>query len=227
MARAAFRVAHGAWRVARGRRRRYDRPVPRAIVLLPLAALLAALALAACGDAAPAAPPADATAAISGVTLAPGGTPSSEATPVLSAGEPAASTAGTARSRLSVIEFVRADGTVARLPVEVPPPTEYSIGLSGRRQLDERGMLFYYREVGRGSFWMKNTHINLAIAFVSASHRIVEVREMRAESTDLVTPSADYQYAVEAPAGWFRANGLAVGDEARFTFPLPRELTGG
>ena len=193
-------------------------------MLLPLAALLAALALAACDDARPAAPPADATAAIGGVTL---GTPAATDTPAIGPTEPVTSTAGTPRSRLPVIEFVRPDGTVARLPVEVPPPTEYSIGLSGRRQIDERGMLFYYREVGRGSFWMKNTHIDLAIAFVSASHRIVEVREMRAESTDLVTPSADYQYAVEAPAGWFRTNGLAVGDEARFTFSLPKELTGG
>jgi len=144
-----------------------------------------------------------------------------------SAGEPVASTASTPRSQLSVIEFVRADATVARLSVEVPPPTEYSIGLSGRRQLDERGMLFYYREVGRTSFWMKNTYIDLAIAFVSATHRIVEIREMRAEDEQLVTPGTDYQYAVEAPARWFRTNGVNVGDEARFTFPLPRELTGG
>jgi uncharacterized membrane protein (UPF0127 family) len=146
---------------------------------------------------------------------------------VLAVGEPVASTAATPRNRLPVIEFVRHDGSLARLPVELPPPSEYHIGLSGRRSLDERGMLFYYREPGRGSFWMKDTHIDLAIAFVGPTHRIVELREMRAESTDLVTPTVDYQYAVEAPAGWYRANTVAVGDEVRFTFPLPRELTGG
>lgn len=185
-------------------------------------ALVVALALAGCGDNADA-PDVDATAAIGGVVL---GTPAASATVAIGSSEPVTSTASTPRSRLPVIEFVRADGTVARLPVEVPPPTEYSIGLSGRRQLDERGMLFYYRELGRGPFWMKNTHIDLAIAFVSAAHRIVELREMRAESTDLVTPGVDYQYAIEAPSGWYRANSVALGHEVRFTFPLPPELTG-
>lgn len=132
-----------------------------------------------------------------------------------------------ARTALPIAEFSNADGLAIRLPIEVPPRTEYSIGLSGRRSIDERGMLFYFAQTERGPFWMKNTHIDLSIAFVTTDERIVDIREMRAESTDLVTPSAEYRYAIEAPAGWYAKNRVRVGDTARLNFPLPKELAGG
>jgi hypothetical protein len=144
------------------------------------------------------------------------------------AGQPIASTAATARAALPVAEFERTDGTLARLPIEVPPPAEYSIGLSGRRTLaDERGMLFYYRQMGRGAFWMKDTHFDLAIAFMASNEQIVDIVEMRAEDTSIVTPRADYQYAIEAPAGWYKQQGIRIGDRARLAFPLPAYLTAG
>src|SRR5262245_40665951 len=106
---------------------------PRTMLLASL--LLGASLAAACGQ--PATAPAASVAA------------SATVTPQI-AGQPIASTANTPRASLPVAEFERSDGTLARLPIEVPPPTEYNIGLSGRRTLgDERGMLFYYREMGR------------------------------------------------------------------------------
>lgn len=133
-----------------------------------------------------------------------------------------------ARASLPVAEFERADGTLARLPIEVPPPSEYSIGLSGRRALsDERGMLFYYREMGRGAFWMKDTHFDIAIAFATSSGEIIDIVEMRAEDETNIKPKSDYQYAIEAPAGWYKQQGVKVGDHARLAFPLPAYLTSG
>ncbi len=88
-------------------------------------------------------------------------------------------------------------------------------------------MLFYFPQTARGPFWMKDTHIDLSIAFVTTDERIVDIREMRAESTDLVTPSADYRYAIEAPAGWYAKHKVRVGDTARLNFPLPKTITGG
>src|SRR5207253_2714575 len=114
------------------------------------------------------------------------------------------------------------------LPIEVPPPSEYQIGLSGRSSLgDERGMLFYYRQMNRQAFWMKDTHFDLAIAFVDSSERIVDIQEMQMESTAIVTPKADYQYAIEAPAGWYLQHRVGIGDSARLAFPLPSYLTAG
>ena len=121
-----------------------------------------------------------------------------------------------------MIDFVRADGIVVSLPVEVPPRDEYSIGLSGRYSLDERGMLFIYPgEESRRGFWMKNTHIDLSIAFVNAQFRIVEIHEMVAESLEIVRPEALHRYAVEAPAGWYAQHGLQAGDRMRPGFELP------
>lgn len=175
--------------------------------------LLATLLLASCARGSPAPPP--------------GTTGTATPTPEI-AGQPIASTAATARASLPVAEFERPDGTLARLPIEVPPPAEYSIGLSGRRALpDERGMLFYYQQVARRAFWMKDTHFDLAIAFVAPDGKIVDIIEMRAENTAIVTPRADYQYAVEAPAGWYTQQGIRIGDRAHLAFPLPAYLTGG
>ena len=136
--------------------------------------------------------------------------------------EPTATTGAIPRGELPVIEFVRADGSLAPLPVEVPPPSEYGIGLSGRYTLDERGMLFHYSSPeGRHTFWMLNTHIDLSIAFVSGDLRVVEIRAMEADSLDRITPEVDHQYVVEAPAGWYAQHGIEVGDEVRFLFELP------
>ncbi len=119
------------------------------------------------------------------------------------------------------IEFVRGDGTTAALPLEIPTRDQYSIGLSGRYELGERGMLFHWDDgTRRRSFWMKNTHIDLDIAFIGSDFVVQEIFGMEAESIEIRTPADVYQYAVEAPSGWYAANGVQVGDSARFLFDL-------
>ena len=143
--------------------------------------------------------------------------------------EPTASTGATPLDQLPVVEFLRADGAVVAFPVEVPPSEEYGIGLSGRYALDDRGMLFDYGVPERDRpFWMKDTHVDLDIAFIGTDLRIVVIRQMEAESLDYVYGGSDYQYAVEAPAGWYAAHGVAAGDAVRFafdrcTYPHPPE----
>jgi len=175
-----------------------------------------------------------------GATKAPVATPASAAacssvpppasTPVTSAAsrpptpEPTASTGSTPRSQLPLVEFVRREGGSACLPTEVLPRREFTIGLSGRYELDERGMLFYYDAPHRGSFWMRNTHVDLSIAFVGPDSRIVEIREMAAESLEYVTPATDYLYAIEAQPGWYVRNRIAVGDEVRFDERVTAQL---
>ncbi len=136
------------------------------------------------------------------------------------AGEPVASTAAIPIERLPIAEFVRASGEPARLPIEVLPHGEFTIGLSGRRAFGERGMLFDYGAPGQeGAFWMKNTHIDLDIAFLDEGLRIVSIRTMRAESEEYVYSSAPYQSAIEAPAGWYAAHGVREGDRVSYLPP--------
>lgn len=197
----------------------YDRAVKQLSVLAPLAAAILVLA-AACsgGDPEPR--------SITVQTVMATGTATAvactaTATPADEGGEPepVASTASIPVEQLGVMEFHRqSDGQIVLLPVEVPPRTEYTIGLSGRRELCERGMLFHYPEDTRGPFWMKNTHIDLSIAFVDSGARVVEIRRMTAESLELVRPEVDYRFAVEAPAGWYAEHGIVPGDLMRTRF---------
>ncbi|RLT27740.1 MAG: DUF192 domain-containing protein [Chloroflexi bacterium] len=152
-------------------------------------------------------------------------TPHITPTPAIK-GEPIASTSSLSKSELPLVRFTRRDALVASLPIEVLPPDEFPVGFSGRPSIgDERGMLFWYQKMARGSFWMKNTHFDLAIAFVASDETIVDIVEMHRESTSIVTPKADYQYAIEAPAGWYLGHGIALGDHAHLAFPLPSYLT--
>lgn len=170
-------------------------------------------------------PPAGTVAPTPAATQAPTAVPTATSPPTSTPNatvslEPTATTGALPLEALPLIEFVRTDGTVVSLPIEVPPRTEYSIGLSGRYELGERGMLFHYAEEGRRSFWMKNTHFDLDIAFIGADFVIREIFGMEAESLEIRRPDDLYRYAVEAPSGWYAANGVQVGDTARFAFVL-------
>lgn len=134
--------------------------------------------------------------------------------------EAIASTASIPADHLPVAEFV-ADGRVlGRLPIEVLPQGEFSVGLSGRTSLADRGMLFDYGKGGQdGPFWMKNTHVDLDIAFIDEQNRIVSIRTMTAESLDYVYSSSAYRSAIEAPAHWYASHGVHEGHFVRYADP--------
>lgn len=180
--------------------------------------LAVALVLGACGggEGAPATPAtATATEASTGTPLS----STSPATAVATPSEPVASTYHVPTDELPVVRFTRAAGGTVDLPVEVPPASEYGIGLSGRDHLEGRGMVFYYPDVSGGpGFWMRNTHIDLDIAFVDGDRRVIAIRQMQAESQEIHHPGSAYLAGIEAPAGWYAANGLVEGDTAEFLF---------
>lgn len=140
---------------------------------------------------------------------------------------PTTSTATIPRDELPVVEFVTVTGAVVPFAVEVPPRDEYSIGLMNRPELVERGMLFYYDPPRLAGFYMKNVPIDLDIAFVGADGTVQEIRRMEAQSLEIIRPEREFQFAVEAPPGWYEANGIASGDRMRLTFELPSYLVDG
>lgn len=112
------------------------------------------------------------------------------------------------------------DGRAVTVDVEVPcTPEAMARGLSGRRDLPEdRGMLFVTggRDTG---FWMKDTLIPLAIAFIDRSGTIVDVQEMAPQSLEIHRPDGPFYYALEANGGWFRRHNVEPGDTVRFPWP--------
>ena len=97
-------------------------------------------------------------------------------------------------------------------------PEERATGLMGRTHLGkDEGMLFIFDAEGYHSFWMKNTYIPLAIAFIDKEYKIVKISEMKPLTLDSHTPPQAILYALEMEKGWFSANGINVGDVIRFS----------
>lgn len=91
---------------------------------------------------------------------------------------------------------------------------EKSRGLMGTAKLPENeGMAFLYESDTQMRFWMKDTPLDLDIAFVSAEGVILEVKTMRAGDTETTQSSSDkVRFTVEMAAGWYARAGLQVGD---------------
>jgi len=138
--------------------------------------------------------------------------------------ETVASTYFIPTSELPLVRFQGTDEPV-ELPVEVPPRSEYSIGLSGRTVLEGRGMVFYRENFGQASFWMRNTHIDLDIAFVDANRTIIFITTMTADTEDFHHPPSPYVVAIEATAGWYAEHGIKAGDSVEYLFDLQATVT--
>jgi len=92
---------------------------------------------------------------------------------------------------------------------------EKARGLMGTTKLsDEEGMAFMYDAEARMSFWMKDTPLDLDIAFVSRDGTVLEVRTMTAGDTDTTSSTTDQvRFAIEMRAGWFGHFGVKPGDK--------------
>jgi hypothetical protein len=90
---------------------------------------------------------------------------------------------------------------------------EKARGLMFRESLGkDDGMLFVYDREEFLTFWMKNTPIPLSIAFIDRSGKIVDIQDMEPFSLATHASALPAQYALEMNKGWFKRNGVAVGD---------------
>ncbi len=92
---------------------------------------------------------------------------------------------------------------------------EKARGLMGVTKLtDEQGMVFMYDAETRMSFWMKDTPLDLDIAFVARDGTVLEVRTMTAGDTETTSSGSDQvRFAIEMRAGWFGHFGVKAGDK--------------
>ncbi len=86
-------------------------------------------------------------------------------------------------------------------------------GLMHRERLcPDCGMLFVFPAPARYGFWMKNTQLPLAIAFIGDDGRIINITEMQPNTLDVHYPLRDALYTLEMNRGWFDAHGIKPGD---------------
>ena len=86
-------------------------------------------------------------------------------------------------------------------------------GLMNRKSLDEdSGMLFVFENDRILSFWMKDTHIPLSIAFISSDGVIKEIRDMTPFSLESIVSKNYVRYALEVNKGYFLEKNIVVGE---------------
>ena len=73
------------------------------------------------------------------------------------------------------------------------------------------GMLFIFEQKAPHCFWMSNTKIPLAIAFIGDDDKIVNIEEMQADTTNNHCPKAPIRYALEMNQKWFNERALGPG----------------
>lgn len=91
-------------------------------------------------------------------------------------------------------------------------PGEQQLGLMHRQHLDpDCGMLFCYDEPQDLSFWMRNTHVPLSIAFIDDEGRIASIEDMHPHDENHVMSVRPCRWALEANRGWFNDRNIRVG----------------
>ncbi len=103
-------------------------------------------------------------------------------------------------------------------------PREHEIGLMYRTSMGaNEGMIFAFERAGQQCFWMKNTLIPLAVAFVADDGTVVNVDEMKAQTLDSHCSTRPVRFVLEMNTGWFKRHGIKAGDKlAGAPFGTPR-----
>jgi len=92
---------------------------------------------------------------------------------------------------------------------------EKSRGLMGTARLPkDEGMAFLYEADQQARFWMKDTPLDLDIAFVSAAGVVLEVKTMKAGDTETTVSASDkVRFTIEMASGGYAAAGVKPGDQ--------------
>lgn len=97
--------------------------------------------------------------------------------------------------------------------VEIAKSNEqHEHGLMFRQTLkDGDGMLFIFQDSDVRNFWMKNTFVDLDIAFFSEGKKLINVESLKGVSSVMEKPATasskgPASYVLEVPRGWFAKN---------------------
>jgi uncharacterized membrane protein (UPF0127 family) len=91
-------------------------------------------------------------------------------------------------------------------------PDERSTGLMYRREMPQNeGMLFIFEQPSTQCFWMKNTLLPLTAAFVANDGTIVNLVDMKPQTTDSHCSIKPVRFVLEMNQGWFAKKGIKAG----------------
>lgn len=91
-------------------------------------------------------------------------------------------------------------------------PEQHATGLMFRKEMPQgEGMLFAFEGANKQCFWMKNTKIPLTAAFVADDGTIVNLEDMRPDTTNSHCSSKPVRFVLEMNQGWFAKKGIKAG----------------
>lgn len=91
-------------------------------------------------------------------------------------------------------------------------PSSQALGLMYRKTMPESsGMLFVFQQKAGHCFWMKNTDLPIAIAFLEDDGKIINIEEMQAQTEDNHCPAKATRFALEMNAAWFSKRNIRPG----------------
>ena len=95
-------------------------------------------------------------------------------------------------------------------------PQQRAIGLMHRKDMPtHEGMLFVFEQPGVQCFWMKNTLLPLTAAFVADDGTIVNLADMKPQTTDSHCSAKPVRYVLEMNQGWFAKRNIQAGAQLR------------
>jgi uncharacterized membrane protein (UPF0127 family) len=91
-------------------------------------------------------------------------------------------------------------------------PEQHQIGLMYRTEMPQgEGMLFVFQSASKQCFWMKNTILPLTAAFIADDGSIVNLEDMKPQTTDSHCSLKPVRYVLEMNQGWFGRKGIKAG----------------
>ena len=91
-------------------------------------------------------------------------------------------------------------------------PEQRQTGLMFRKEMPQsEGMLFVFDQVAQQCFWMRNTLLPLTAAFLADDGTIVNLADMKPQTTDSHCSAQPVRYVLEMNQGWFAKKGLKAG----------------
>lgn len=93
-------------------------------------------------------------------------------------------------------------------------PEQREIGLMQRKDMPQHeGMIFIFEQPSQQCFWMKNTLLPLTAAFVADDGTIVNMADMKPQTTDSHCSTQPVRYVLEMNKGWFAKKGIKAGSK--------------
>ncbi|MBC7435701.1 MAG: DUF192 domain-containing protein [Bdellovibrionales bacterium] len=91
-------------------------------------------------------------------------------------------------------------------------PDQRQTGLMFRKEMPtHEGMLFAFEQPSIQCFWMKNTILPLSAAFVADDGSIVNIVDMKPQTTDSHCSLKPVRYVLEVNKGWFAKRKIEAG----------------